>query len=169
MPSAHGVFPGGARASPRAMVSWPPRAESAASAGSFCTPRSTAEEFSPGQMAVPTWGRRHEKTKVWMGGTFWCFFWGGRLGREHYQTDLSIGFCIKKIARLDLQSVNFGIQGILLVISGLRLSRMVAWNVYPSVDGSSFFFQGEHRGHYQLDVASGFGTFSWQGPQGFVA
>lgn len=60
------------------------------------------------------------------------FGWGehfdvwGRLGREHYQTDLSIGFCIKKIARLDLQSVNFGIQGILLVISGLRLSRMVA-------------------------------------------
>ena len=103
------------------------------------------------------------------GNILMFFFGGGRLGREHYQTDLSIGFCIKKIARLDLQSVNFGIQGILLVISGLRLSRMVAWNVYPSVDGSSFFFQGEHRGHYQLDVASGFGTFSWQGPQGFVA
>ena len=53
------------------------------------------------------------------------FFGGGELGREHYETDLSIGFCIKKIASLDLQSINFGIQGILLVISGLRLSRMV--------------------------------------------
>ena len=33
----------------------------------------------------------------------------------------------------------------------------------PSSTGIFWRLQGEHRGHYLVDVASGFGTFCWWG------